>query len=409
MNKIIKLASSLLTICSVALADAEQPQVVFASIGFGAAVSDYGFMSIESARMVYPSMHTFILNVMKHDPTEMYTRNLTQDTVKKMTFLPSVTKKNLYPMDSKGDQQTVMDISHAHMVSILETLRYCLQKYPDADLIFHDLDIIHMQPTLLSAFDRKPFTIGTFTRAPTKDGALNCGLLLFHHSKLKEAAAFFELVLHVYHYADYNLKRRSSTFLHEHSCCGQHAIQHALELVMGDKGHWERKTSTFVFHRRKISAVPSCVANLTDISDSFTLLSTPVRLLAPSASPDTSFGEKPTSSSGALHYKGIWKRYMLQDFKKLQSYLSMGMSSRETALKVFEWYKKGMTCITPCCLEDKGCPKDKRKFISHTISTCTKQPYFGRPSPKGFVENTKRKWSELTGLNLPPYSGSNRN
>jgi hypothetical protein len=355
-----------------------EPSFVFASFGFGNAVENYGFMSIESAFDVYPSIDGFILNIMKHERKELHSSMLKNTTNEKITYLRSMTKSDLFPTDSEGQHQDIMDTSHAHIRAIGSTLRYCQEKHPHAHVIFHDLDILHFQPTLLDAF-KKPFTLGLMTRITQSIGGNNCGLIMFHNSGIDEAAAFFEFALQLYRDVDYIARRRSDPSAH--SCCAQHVIQHALELIMGN-GDWERTYSDYKYHYRTPqpdSIVPSCVAQYAGITNSFTLLSYPYRLFAPASDPGKSHEAKPTSISGALHYKSPWKKYMAVDFKKMTSMRAQGKSWREVAVAVFKFYKKNMVCHTPCCLEDVGCPLDA-DVRSPIISTCTKQPSFVKPA-----------------------------
>ena len=383
---IMKLLAAIVVVgivCPLVVA-AGDPPLVFASFGFGTAVSAYGYKSIESALLTYPSMETFILGILENDDEKKHSSMLNESAKTKMTFMKQLTEEYLYPIDRHGNRQTVTDFSLAHIRAIGLTLRYVQKHHPNAHLVYHDLDILHFQPTLHGAF-HKTFTLGLMTRQTQLAAANNCGLIMFHNSRIDEAASFFEFALHLYVHGGYITKRLEDP--ESHSCCSQHSIQHALELILGS-AEWERGYSEYTYHHRSVHAVvdaPSCVTKFPGITKSFTLMSYPFRFFAPPADPSSRSQLQPFSETGALHYKGDLKSYMAADYTKMLTLLADGYSLSEVALKIYASYKTSF-CNTPCCLKNVDCPVD-RKVRGPITATCSKHPSFvSKNYPSNFWE-----------------------
>ena len=261
-----------------------------------------------------------------------------------------------------------------------------LRSHPGVHVVFQDLDVLPLSSAWLPLAFARPFSLGVVTRPPNIYAALNCGLLLFHRGRLEQAAALFELALDLYRGANYFSLHR---LVRGHSCCAQHVLQHALELVLGS-GQWQRYSSRLTYHtsmqqqqhshhQPQLSSPPadttglamdvsqntSCLADFPNLSaDSFVLLSLPLREYLPSPSNSSSSSQlssQPVRHSKMLHYKGRWKQdHMARDY---QASLGFDFQARPEdqarfRLLVTRAYSGGSSssaCVLPCCDSQEAC------------------------------------------------------
>ena len=98
-------------------------------------------------------------------------------------------------------------------------------------------------------------SVPVVTRPTSIYAALNCGLVLVHSTRLQQAADFFALALDLYRGHNYFRLHR---LIRGHSCCAQHVLQHALELLLGPspsvsppQQQWQRHVASLTFHSRR--------------------------------------------------------------------------------------------------------------------------------------------------------------